>query len=465
MEKAVSFVTSVVPSIIATVYSYSNYITSFFDREPDPDATRSVPEIIESRGFRAEEYSVQTPDGYILSLFRIVNPFFKRQNVQMYPVILAHAALKHSAHWILNSDDGHLAPKIDRPAGTSNGNTNSKKNDKRPKPRVTNNLGFLLANEGYDVWLLNWRGSKYSRKHKKFTVKDKKFWNFSIDELIQYDLPTFVDFVLEKTGSSTVGYVGHAMGADVMFGLMASNPEYNSKIKPFVALAPTVQSSRYNEVMIPFIRRNIPIPKFLLNPILRSLDVLLQSLGPGQVPYIDSLGKSLAFIGSGNMFQWHLSRGMQKIFSIFYTHQPIDSNRLSVYDAQTFYWMSRKQASHNVQQLLFNEFSRYDYGEEKNKMMYGDPDPPLYDLKDITNRTIALIHSQSDSWINDSDIDEITSRLKVPVLVEYRIPDPTFSHHDYTFGSKVGPLVNQEIVRILKKADSIPEGDNNVTPM
>lgn len=60
----------------------------------------------------------------------------------------------------------------------------------------------------------------------------------SWDELAAYDLPAMVDFVLNETGYNQLIYIGHSMGSTTMFALLSSNPQYNIKIKMFIAIAP-----------------------------------------------------------------------------------------------------------------------------------------------------------------------------------------------------------------------------------
>jgi pimeloyl-ACP methyl ester carboxylesterase len=50
---------------------------------------------------------------------------------------------------------------------------------------------FVFAKAGYDVWLGNNRGNKYSRHHVSLNAdKDfKEFFDFSFSDLGEYDLP------------------------------------------------------------------------------------------------------------------------------------------------------------------------------------------------------------------------------------------------------------------------------------
>jgi len=51
---------------------------------------------------------------------------------------------------------------------------------------------FILAKAGYDVWLGNSRGNKYSQQHTNYKVMNKKhniFWQFTWQEMGEYDAP------------------------------------------------------------------------------------------------------------------------------------------------------------------------------------------------------------------------------------------------------------------------------------
>lgn len=75
---------------------------------------------------------------------------------------------------------------------------------------------FVLANEGYDVWLGNSRGSSYSRKHKKYDpdgTSKSKFWDFSWAEMGKYDIKAQIEVVKKHTGVDKVTYIGHSMGS------------------------------------------------------------------------------------------------------------------------------------------------------------------------------------------------------------------------------------------------------------
>ena len=55
-----------------------------------------------------------------------------------------------------------------------------------------------------------------------------------------YDLPAVIDYTLNYTAQKSLYYVGHSMGSTMFYVLMSVKPEYNTKIRHMVALAPAV---------------------------------------------------------------------------------------------------------------------------------------------------------------------------------------------------------------------------------
>lgn len=71
---------------------------------------------------------------------------------------------------------------------------------------------YRLAEEGYDVWLGNNRGTKHTRRHIHLDAdKDnERFFDFSFEDLALYDLPAIINFVRNHTGVEKLSYIAHS---------------------------------------------------------------------------------------------------------------------------------------------------------------------------------------------------------------------------------------------------------------
>ena len=55
---------------------------------------------------------------------------------------------------------------------------------------------FILADEGYDVWLPNLRGNKYSRDHATLDPESFAYWDGIVPFITaKYDIPAFIEFI------------------------------------------------------------------------------------------------------------------------------------------------------------------------------------------------------------------------------------------------------------------------------
>jgi lysosomal acid lipase/cholesteryl ester hydrolase len=104
-------------------------------------------------------------------------------------------------------------------------------------------LAFILADLGYDVWITNNRGNRYSQEHTRygFFEKGNKFWDFTWDDLAKFDLPANIEYIKKASGQEKVIYIGHSQGTTQMFAHLCTNPEFQENLKCFVGLGPVAK--------------------------------------------------------------------------------------------------------------------------------------------------------------------------------------------------------------------------------
>ena len=187
------------------VHSYS---------EIELDAYKSDAEMYQSLGYRFEIHKILTPDNYILSAWRVPGKLSEPMSTinNKEPIMLQHGLLDNSATWTVNY--------------------------------FNQTLVYRLLEEGYDVWLTNTRGNFNSYEHtnpKDFSVFNghSKYWNFTLDDMARYDLPTNIDYILDYTSREKLTYVGHSQGT---FQFFAANSmmDLASKINKFVGAGPVM---------------------------------------------------------------------------------------------------------------------------------------------------------------------------------------------------------------------------------
>lgn len=200
-------------------------ILANFAKGEDSVPTNAIQRILRD-GYPLEVHEVTTEDGYILQVQRIpYSPSNGPDSDSKGVVFMQHGFIASSDDFIYNGPHAALA--------------------------------YMVSDAGYDVWLGNFRGNTYSKRHVTLKPFMSAFWNFAIDDHGRYDVPSMIDYILNKTMERSLHYVGHSMGTMSFFMMVSERPEYNSKILSANLLAPVVflGNSRnvYLKVLCPFL--------------------------------------------------------------------------------------------------------------------------------------------------------------------------------------------------------------------
>ncbi|XP_039753387.1 lipase 1-like [Pararge aegeria] len=383
-------------NLSATLTVFCQFVLVLSQTNLPEDATLYFEELASKYGHPARKYEVATEDGYILTLFNL--PGTKD------PVLLMHGMQGTSDIWMLR---GNIS------------------------------LPIVLANAGFDVWVGNNRGNRYSRKHRYLDPdNDAAFWDFSFHELGVYDLSAMIDKVLESTGANQINAIGHSLGTTLFFVLGSTKPQYNAKVNVLIALAPVCYLNNIPPLMSTFFKlapligksfKNLNIYEVFDKP---ARDIVRQLCSLPLIGYeICIEGVLFAIVGSDPK---ELSREFTKIV---YPHFPSSG--------------SLKNFLHLAQLHNRRTFAHYDYGLLRNKAVYGSSVPPEYELNKVT-MPVAIIVGENDKLSVLKDVQIL--RKKLPNVVSYAVsPHAAFNHLDDIWGAHMDVYLYPYVFKVLEQ--------------
>lgn len=357
-------------------------------------------------GYPCEEHTVTTKDGYILSVQRI--PAGGRSGSSSInnkgPVLLQHGLLVDGFTWLLNSP--------------------------------SESLGYILADNGYDVWIANSRGTVYSLGHTSLSSDDPAYWDWSWDELAAYDLPATVGYVHQQTGQQKIHYVGHSLGTLIALASFSEGNNLINMIKSAALLSPIAYLNQIPSIFLQGAARLYLGEQLYwlgiarLNPAGAEVKNLLEKVC--KVTGFDCYDLLTAFTGKNCCLN-------STSFQVLLEHEPQST--------------STKNMVHIAQTMRRGVISKYDYDNiVTNLKHYGQITPPLYNMARIPKGFPVFISYGKDDVL--SDVHDVSHLLGV--LDGHQTNDLTvnfvkdYAHADFIMAVNANKLVYDPLMDFFK---------------
>lgn len=417
-------------------------------------------QIITRSGYRYELYEAIADDGYVTQTTRLINPLADKRYLRQPPVLMEHGGTINPSAYIVASSIQHHPERWPRTARDG------------PITSWNRSLAFVLANNGFDVFLAETRGSsdvnrKYihsravksviegryklknltageiSQSLEKHTNWD--YWDFSQDDIVAHEIKSHIDLVLEKTGSEKILMFTFSLSTPTSFGFFSLRPDYAEKVQGLVSMAPIVSGEHINrgaKLVLDIICPLTPefLGTFFLEDILftqTSRDLMLFAAKSKWIRY--SFIKAVLNYGMG------ASAKYQTVIDLNFLGHLLRS-------------LSFKEAQQLCQQMRSNKLSKYDYGKVKNLHIYGTETPPEYKLSEFHVKDWIIVLAENDG-LSTQDVYKHLMREVFP-KPKSTIFAPGFNHADLFAGFENDRYINLPVLSYYQSRSIVPGLEN-----
>ncbi|XP_062103603.1 triacylglycerol lipase 2-like [Humulus lupulus] len=357
--------------------------------------------LVEPHGYICQDYQVTTEDGYILGMQRIpAGRSGKKANKP--PVLIQHGIVSDAALWLVSSPDQCLP--------------------------------FIMADNGYDVWLSNARGTSSSRAHKSLSPNDAKFWDWTWVELAAYDLPAFVEGVHNQTGQN-LHYVGHSLGT--LMALTAFSQDFKpiNMLRSATLLSPIAYMNQIPSILLKTITEFflaeagnlLGLHEFV--PASKEVSTILGFVC--NTPGIDCASLETALTGPNCC---------------------IDKRTVERYIGHQLQSTSMKTLVHLSQMIRTGTIRKYDNVIiNENMKQYNQPTPPAYDLSKIPKDLPLFMSYGKNDYLSDVNdvkvlLDKIKDHDKDKLVVQFV---DNYAHMDFVMANNTKHVVFDRVTAFI----------------
>lgn len=405
--------------------------------------------LLKRSNFSYEEYYVVGGDGYVSQLVRIINPKANRTLLKKPPIIVYHGANIDMTCYLSASSIQHFPEKYPRSPSDP------------PMTSSNRSLGFVLANNGFDVWLVGTRGSnRLNLGH----IKDSRgrnvvidlngrnitkgemdyarnrsqiYWQFGQDDVINYEVKVQIDKVRNITGSREYFLFSYSLSTPTTLAFFALYPEYAKDCRAYIQMAPAIAASHvtsqtdkfYFEQLCPlFPTRGIGFtPTYLLKPTARLL--VPELARSDELKYSLIYGVTVGIFGPSPIYNTNLERNLL---------------------AHVFMPTSFKTVQQYCQNSVVKQFRKFDYGPVNNLAIYGRIDPPAYNYSRLEVQNYLIISGSNDGLADTTTVNRLKNSISTPTPIQ-QIIAPLFNHLDMIGAVETDNYINLPFVAYLNR--------------
>ncbi|XP_063728762.1 lysosomal acid lipase/cholesteryl ester hydrolase-like [Symsagittifera roscoffensis] len=378
----------------------------------EPEVFATSCQLAEMYNFDCTEHSVTTKDGYILTVHRVNKQSSK---LKKPPETSANMSEKSNGR-LAENKIALLMHCLECDSSVFLTNTAKK------------SLGFMLASSDIDVWLGNVRGTYYSKKHRKLSIEDEKYWDFTWQEMAWYDLPAIVDYIKSATNQQKIYYIGQSQGTLIGLTQFAQDPDLEASIKRSYMLSPFVTLQNIRSPVKYFLGLLYTYGKFI---------------GDRHFfPFSHTTASKLAALFCPKNVQGFCLM-VYRHFSGFSSPDNLNPSRISVYFAHAVSGTSLKNVRHYAQLHVQKTAAYFDHlDSDVNLRAYGVEKPPIVDVSNV-DIPVALFAGDTDWLVSEVDVQYLKDRLP---NVFYFKNCTDFAHLDFIWGTHADDCAYRTIV-------------------
>ncbi|XP_022154145.1 triacylglycerol lipase 2 [Momordica charantia] len=367
-----------------------------------PEAFGICPSAVTIHGYKCQEIQVTTEDGYILNLQRIPEGRRGGGPKKKQPVIIQHGVLVDGTTWLLNSPD--------------------------------QNLPMILADKGFDVWITNTRGTRFSRRHTSLDPDSKEYWNWSWDQLVAYDLPAVFDHVSQETGQK-IHYVGHSLGTLIILASL-SEGRLVDKLRSVALLSPIAYLSHMTTAIGALAARSF-------------VGELTTLLGVAEFnPKGEAVGHFLKVLCANQGINCY------DLLTALTGHNCcLNSSTVGLFLMNEPQSTSTKNMVHLAQIARHGVLAKYNYGKIFNLFHYKELRPPIYNLSNIPHDVpIFISYGGRDALSDVPDVTHLLDHFKLHDVDKFSVQFiDRYAHADFIMGVDAHDVVYSSLVAFFDK--------------